>query len=269
MLVEVEPGVRLCVQDRGAGRPIVLIAGFGLSHPVWEEEVRELAGAGYRALCIDLRGTGGSDKPPGDHSIERHSLDVQTVLERLELRDAVLVGWSFGGQVCFHLAGTAAQRVARLVLVCSNGVRASRSEAFPFGPPGDKALAVMLAAEREDPVGSRRDAILSGFPDGREPAPGVVDRLLALHLQLPTPCAEAWYEAYLTTDLTHLVDRVTVPVLQIVGTADAVTTPAGAAWLRDRLADARIVELDGVGHYPMVEAGPRFREALLEFVREG
>jgi non-heme chloroperoxidase len=262
--VEVEPGVRLHVQDLGAGRPVVLIAGFGLSHPVWDAEVRELIAAGHRAVCVDLRGTGGSDKPPGDHSIERHSCDVQTVLEQLDLREVTLVGWSFGGQVCFHLAGTAPARIAQLVLVCSNAVRASRSEAFPYGGPADKVLRFMVQAELDDRIAARVAALQMGFPVGMGPRPDLLDFLLRTHLRMPSWCAVAWYEAYLQTDLTHLLDSVRLPVLQIVGGADPVTSPDGARWLEQRLADARIVELPGVGHYPMFEAGAAFRVALLE-----
>jgi non-heme chloroperoxidase len=263
--VEVEPGVRLHVQDLGTGRPVVLIAGFGLSHVVWDAEVREMIAAGHRAVCIDLRGTGGSDKPAGDHSIERHSLDVAAVLEELDLREVTLVGWSFGGQVCFHLAGTAPARIAQLVLVCSNGVRASRSADYPFGGPPDKVQQLMVQAELDDRIGARVASLQMGFPVGMGPRPDLLDFLLRTHLQMPSWCAVAWYEAYIQTDLTHLLDAVTAPVLQIIGGADPVTSPDGARWLADRLADTRLVELDGVGHYPMFEAGAAFRGALLEF----
>ncbi len=265
LLVEVESGVRLHVQDLGDGRPVVLIAGFGLSHAVWDAEVRELIAAGHRAVCIDLRGTGGSDKPATGHSIERHSRDVQAVLTHLGLRDATLVGWSFGGQVCFHLAGTAPERIAQLVLVCSNGVRASRSEGFPYGGPPDKVQRRMVDAELEDRFAARLAALKTGFPDGYPPPPAVLDFLLHVHLQMPSWCAVPWYESYLQTDLTPLIGSIAVPVLQVVGAADPVTAPAGAHWLAERLADTRVVELDGVGHYPMFEAGERFRAALLEF----
>ena len=264
--VEVEPGVRLHVQDVGAGRPVVLVAGFGLSHEVWDREVRELGEAGFRAVCVDLRGSGLSDKPMGDHSIERHSRDVQAVLEDLDLRDATLVGWSFGGQVCFHLAATAPERAAQLVLVCSNAVRASRSDEFPFGAPADKLIPALVAAERGDRLRSRRQTIASGFAG--EPDPDTVAFLVRVQLQMPSWAAVAWYEAYLRTDLSSLLSDVSMPVLQIVGSADPVTGLDGARWLESRLADSRIVELPECGHYPMFERGKAFDAALLGFVRE-
>jgi non-heme chloroperoxidase len=90
-MIEVEPRVEIYAQDLGSGPPVVLIAGFGLSHPVWDAEVRELLEAGHRVICIDLRGTGRSDKPAGGYDIPRLTDDVAAVLDALEVTDATVV----------------------------------------------------------------------------------------------------------------------------------------------------------------------------------
>jgi non-heme chloroperoxidase len=262
--IAVEPDVRLFVQDIGEGRPIVLIAGFGLSHEVWDREVRELSSC-YRVVCIDLRGTGGSDKPLGDYSVGRLADDVQAVLSQLDLHDVTLVGWSFGGQIAFHLAASSADRLAQLVLVCSNGVRASRSPAFPFGAPADPLLEALVRGEREQRLASRRQTIASGFHG--EPDRDALEFLLRVQLQMPSWAAVACFHSYLMTDLVDQLPAVTLPVLQIVGTEDRVTPPKGARWLQDQLADARLIELPACGHYPMFEAGACFDAALLEFAQ--
>jgi pimeloyl-ACP methyl ester carboxylesterase len=263
--IEVEPGVSVYVQDVGSGRPVVLVAGFGLSHEVWDNEVRELAAA-HRVVCIDLRGTGRSDKPIGDYSIARLAADLEIVLASLELREVTLVGWSFGGQIGFHLAATAPERLARLVLLCSNGVRASRSDEFPFGAPAEALLAALVRGEREDRIAARYKTIASGFHD--EPDPRVVEFLVRVQLQMPSWAAIACYESYLRTDLVAELPRVSLPVLQILGTDDAVTPLGGAAWLQERLANGRLVSLAECGHYPMFEAPAELAAALTEFAAE-
>jgi pimeloyl-ACP methyl ester carboxylesterase len=263
--IEVELGVRLHVQDLGDGPPVVLLAGFGLSHPVWDAEVRELTEAGHRAICIDLRGTGRSDKPLHGYSVARLAEDVATVLDELELDPVSLVGWSFGGQVALRLAAASPERLARLVLVCSHGVRASRSEEFPFGAPADALLTALVAGERERRLSSRRHTIASGFAG--EPDPDAIAFLLAVQLEMPSWAAVACYEAYLQTDLVCLLSDIAVPVLQILGEQDPVTPLEATAWLQERLPDLRVVRLPGCGHYPMLETGRAFRDALLEFAR--
>ena len=134
-------------RDVGEGRPLVLIPGFGLNHEVWEGQVRALVEE-HRVVCIDLRGTGRSDKPTGGYGIDRLADDVLEVLESLDLHEVTLVGWSFGGQVAFRLAARSPERLRQLVLIASNGVRASRSEDFPFGPDADSLETALVRAGR-------------------------------------------------------------------------------------------------------------------------
>ncbi|WP_354699698.1 Non-heme chloroperoxidase [Paraconexibacter sp. AEG42_29] len=263
--VDVEPDVALHVQDVGAGRPVVLLAGFGLNHAVWDGTVLAL-GATNRVLCIDLRGTGRSDKPIGDYGMERLAADVVAVLDALDLEDVTLVGYSFGGQIALKVAATAPKRLAQLVLVCSNGVRASRSDEFPFGPEPAPLQAALVNAERERRVATRRRTVVSAFAS--EPDAGLLDWLVRQQLDMPSWAAVACYDTYLNTDLVGLLPRVTLPVLQIIGTEDPVTVAEGAPWLQERLADARLVAIEGCGHYPMFEARAEFDEALMGFVAE-
>jgi non-heme chloroperoxidase len=264
-LIAVEPGVSVYVQDVGAGPAVVLLAGFGMSHEVWDAEVRELASAGHRVVCIDPRGTGRSGKPLGDYSVARLAADIDAVLDALDVSEATVVGWSFGGQIGLALTAAAPSRVARLVLVCSNGVRASRSDGFPFGAPAESLLAALVGAEQSDRIGSRYKTIASGFASS-EPDPRVVEFLARVQLQMPSWAAVACYESYLMTDLSAVLPSVGIPVVQILGADDVVTPAGGAHWLGDRLSDWRLVSLEGCGHYPMFEAAPAFRSALLEAV---
>lgn len=192
---------------------------------------------------------------------------MEAVLDQLDLRDVTLAGWSFGGQVAFHLAAQAASRVAQLVLVCSNGVRGpTRSDAFPFGAPGDSLYEALVRGERENRIAARYRTIGSGFC--HEPAPGVLDFLVRVQLQMPSWAAIACYESYLRTDLVSAIQAVKVPVLQILGAEDVVASQDGARWLQTQLADGRLLTLEGCGHYPMFEAGAAFDTALVRFAAE-
>ncbi|GAA5174610.1 alpha/beta fold hydrolase [Pseudonocardia eucalypti] len=268
-VVEVEPGVRLHVRDVGRGRPVLLIAGFGLDHEVWHAQLRDLAPS-YRVLGLDLRGTGSSDKPVRGYGMDRLVADVRTVLDRLDLRDVSLVGYSFGGQVGLAVAAAGERRLAQLVLVCSNGVRATRSARFPFGRDADRLEPALLTAERTDRKAARRANVRGAF--GTVPEPGLVDWLVGMQLRMPTWSAIECYRTYLRTDLTAALDGVGLPVRQIVGAADPVTPADGAEWVRRRLAasggDGHLTVLAECGHYPMFEAGERFDRALAGYLAE-
>jgi non-heme chloroperoxidase len=263
-LVRADTGVELYVQDIGHGPAVVLIAGFGLTHEVWDREVRLLA-AQHRVICIDQRGHGASSKPYTGYDIPRLANDLLSVLDALEVTACTLVGWSFGGQVAFKAAAASGEdRVERLVLVGSNGVRASRSDRFPFGHAAEDLEAPLIEAEITDRIAARRAALRSAAH--RPLSHDELDWLLRCSLQMPSWAAVACYRSMLNTDLIDDIESVTMPVLQIVGNADPVHSAKGARWLQQRLPHARLEGLDNCGHYPMLEAGDRFDDLLTTFV---
>jgi len=262
--VDVGDGVRIHVQDLGAGPALVLISGFGLTNELWDRQVRVLTEQGYRAVCVTQRGHGHSDKPLRGYDIDHMAHDVIAVLNTMGIRDATLVGHSFGGQVAFRVSACAPELVARLVLVGSNAVRASRGDGFPFGAPPEPILEAMIADEHQDRVGARCRTIRSGF--GSEPNPSLVDWLVSCSLQMPSWAAVSCYRSMLTADLLADIPRVTQPVLQIVGAIDPVHSVRGARWLQQQLSDATLVEIPGCGHYPMLESADAFDAALSDFL---
>lgn len=262
--VEVDHGVRLYVQDVGDGPPVVLVAGFGLDHQAWDRQVRVLAEHGYRVLCVDQRGHGHSDKPLDGYDVDRLSLDLRQALDRTGVRECSLVGWSFGGQVAFRAAADDPALVRSLVLVGSNAVRASRGPGFPFGAPPEKLEAALIADESENRVRARRATLAQGF--AAPPDEDTLRWLLDRSLRMPSWAAVACYRSMLYTDLTADLSRITVPVLQVIGSADPVHSAKGARWLNERLPGARLAEIDGCGHYPMIEAPGEFDAVLLRFL---
>src|SRR3954453_12993298 len=89
-------GVRLNYVDEGAGTPVVLIAGFAAPLETWELQRQALRAEGHRAIGLDRRPHGGSDKPAYGQRMSRHGKDVHDVLDVLSLDDVVMVGGSMG-----------------------------------------------------------------------------------------------------------------------------------------------------------------------------
>ncbi len=264
-VVEVEAGISIHAQDLGVGRPVLLIAGFGLNSEAWQGQVASLTAAGHRVVAVDVRGTGQSSKPLDGYDMDRLVADLAAVISHLDLRDLTLVGWSFGAQISLALSAAVAERVTSMVWVGSNAVRASRTEEFPFGPEPDALEARLVHLERTKRIETRRRTIASAFHT--EPDPDVLGWLLRMQLQMPSWAAVACYRTYLRTDQVAALPAVTVPVLQIMGTHDPVSPIAGTPWVQERLKDGRVVELD-CGHYPMLELPAEFDAALLTFLAE-
>lgn len=116
--VDVAPGVRMAYEDRGTGRPIVFVHGWGGSGDVWDYQVLDLADQ-FRVITVDLRGHGVSDKPWGDYGYATFCADLATLMRELSLEDVTLVGWSMGGHIGLKFVQTIGAPVARLVLTGS------------------------------------------------------------------------------------------------------------------------------------------------------
>jgi non-heme chloroperoxidase len=262
--VDVDFGVRVHVQDVGAGPAVVLVSGFGLDHELWDRQVRILVEHGHRVVCLSQRGHGLSDQPLHGYDIHRLATDLIVALERIGVTDACVVGHSFGGQVAFHASALESRLFSRLVLVGSNAVRASRSMDFPFGSPPEAILEALVADEHQDRITARYKTILSGF--GGEPDHRLVDWLVRCSLRMPSWAAIACYRSMLTTDLLAEIPCVTQPVLQVIGSTDPVHSAKGARWLQQQLSNSTLLEIPDCGHYPMLEAADAFDAALVKFL---
>jgi cis-3-alkyl-4-acyloxetan-2-one decarboxylase len=102
--VEIEPGLAMHVMEQGKGRPVVLFHG----NPTWgflyRKVAAELRDEPFRLIMPDLIGLGFSDRPPrvGDHTFANHSKWMSTLLDELDLADAIAVVQDWGGPIGLH-----------------------------------------------------------------------------------------------------------------------------------------------------------------------
>ena len=112
--------IELYYEDQGQGQPVVLIHGYPLNGHSWERQTRELLDQGYRVITYDRRGFGQSSKVDTGYDYDTFAADLNTVLETLDLRDVVLVGFSMGtGELARYVARYGHDRVAKLAFLAS------------------------------------------------------------------------------------------------------------------------------------------------------
>src|ERR1700731_3497585 len=112
--------IEIHYEDHGSGQPVVLIHGYPLNGNSWERQERELLAAGYRCISYDRRGFGRSSQPTVGYDYDTFAADLNTVLETLDLRDVVLVGFSMGtGELGRYLGRFGSGRVAKPAFLAS------------------------------------------------------------------------------------------------------------------------------------------------------
>jgi pimeloyl-ACP methyl ester carboxylesterase len=119
-------GLKVRVVERGApdAPPVVLLHGWGCSAYIFRHNLPAIAEAGFRAIAVDLKGHGLSDKPRGksEYSIDALVDHLRDILDSLGIERARLVGHSMGGALIYHFAARFPDRVESLVLLSPVGL---------------------------------------------------------------------------------------------------------------------------------------------------
>ena len=124
-------GIRLHVAELGEGPLVLLLHGFPEFWWSWRHQLTSLAEAGYRAVAVDLRGYGDSDKPPRGYDGFTLAGDVAGLVKALGAQRAHLVGHAWGGA-----AGVDGRRHASAPgLVDLRAVRTASAGVAPLVPP--------------------------------------------------------------------------------------------------------------------------------------
>jgi 3-oxoadipate enol-lactonase len=251
------------VTGRPGAAPILFIQGLGADKNGWNLQ-RLATATRYRAVALDNRGAGRSDKPHGPYTLEQMADDAVSVLDHAGIDTAHVVGASMGGAISQIVAVKYPERTRSLTLACTAGRN------HPW---------------REELLISWRDSALErGIGSmGHEAARWVIGprsfrRLLPaigwlgpLALGRPAHAFAAQVDAILAAGEIHqdLIDRlpeIVVPTLVMVGNQDILTPRGDSEDLAATIPTAELVVISGAAHGFMVEHASTFNRVLLEFL---
>lgn len=274
-------GVRTFIREAGPadGPPVVLVHGFGGLTYTWRDTLPALATAGYRALALDLKGFGLSDKSfAHDFSHGSQADFVMAVMSAVGIERAVWVGHSMGGSVIGHAALRHPERVTALVFV-AGAVR----EAGQSGGGGSLlGLPLSIGALAEFPPFQRWGQLLLRTQLTRERL--AQTQLTAYHVKsVVTPEVEEAYLGILEIrdwDLALLgvlrdgdrnglpqpVSALRAPTLILWGDQDTWVPLERGQALHAALPQSELIVFPEVGHLPMEETPAAFNAALVEFL---
>lgn len=261
-------GIELYYDIRGAGTPLVLLAGLGYSNWQWCK-LAPLLAPHCQVILPDNRGVGRSSKPPGPYTAAMLATDIIGLLDALALDQAVILGHSMGGFVAQALALDFPQRVSKLILAATN-----------FGGPRHipitPAAMAVLTDTTGDPLTRLRNGIrISTAPGFAEAHPEIVAEWL--DWRAAAPLDPVGYQAQLAIGLGLLSEAnaferrlpaITAPTLILFGAHDAVVPPANAALLAQQIPHSRVHILPDAGHFFPLETPEEAARVVIEFVCE-
>ncbi len=281
-------GIRLHVAEMGTGPLVLLLHGFPEFWWSWRHQLPALAAAGMRAVAVDLRGYGDSDKPPRGYDLWTLSGDVAGLVRALGERQADLVGHDWGGVLGWCTAALH-PRVVRSVTVLAAAHPRAMGQALLLDA-AQRSAARYLAEFQTPWLPERRltrdgaimvEQLLGGGAGPQWRASSeftAVARRYREAMLIPAAahCALEYYRwvgrsqfRFDGRRLSRAVDRaIRVPVLQVHGADDPYvlerTARRSARWARDGY---RYEVLPGIGHFVQQEAPERTTALLTEFLR--
>ena len=274
--VEVDGGINLHYVEAGHGPPVVLLHGFPEFWYSWRRQLPALASAGYRAIAIDMRGFGQSDKP---REVEAYLLptlgrDIARAIETLGADRASVVGHDFGALVAWQVAMHHPDVVERLVII--NVPHPERGRASLRSPRQLRRswyigfFQIPVLAEAYVRWGDHqfiRRALRAGSTgNGPEDVERYVD---AFAIPGVARSGLNYYRALFRLFVRGApeIRRIDAPVMVMWGEQDPYLGSEWAEPLRRWVPDVRMECLPDVGHWPQIDQPDRVNSMLLDFLQ--
>jgi non-heme chloroperoxidase len=274
--VTTQDGTDIFFKDWGSknAHPIVFHHGWPLSADDWDAQMLFFLAQGFRVVAHDRRGHGRSSQVSDGHDMDHYAADVSTVVEHLDLKNAIHVGHSTGGgEVARYVAkyGEPQGRVVKAVLVSAVPPLMVRTEGNPGGTPIEvfDGFRAALAANRPQFYLDVPTGPFYGYNRaGAKVSQGIIENWWRQGMM---GSAKAHYEgikAFSETDQTEDLKAITVPTLVMQGDDDQVVPYKNAAILQDQLLQNSTLKIyPGYPHGMHSTNADTINGDLLAFVR--
>lgn len=263
--IEVETNVRLHITDAGEGRPIILIHGWPLSDEMYEYQYNDLMNAGFRAIGITLRGFGKSDKPYGSYDYDVHVKDIKKVLDKLDIKDAVLGGFSMGGAIAVRFAaGDQGNHISKLALFGAAAPSWTQREDFPFNLP-QSAVDDLIKLNHKDRPKLLSDVAKIFSATETSLNEGIGSWLNGISLSASAYATAQCLIALRDTDLRADIAKITIPTLILHGKKDKICSFDLANQMKAGIQNSQLVVFENSGHSLFLEETEKFNRELIKF----
>lgn len=266
--ISVESNVDLHITNAGEGRPIVLIPGWPLSDEMYEYQYNDLINKNFQVIGITLRGFGKSDKPYSKYDYDVHAEDILNVLSELDVRDAVLVGFSMGGAIAIRVVAMDDEsRISKLVLCGAAAPIWTQRSDFPYNLL-QSAVDELIALNFKD-----RPKLLANFAKIFSATETSLNKGIGLWLNNMGMSASSYATAQCLmalrdTDLRTDMAKITIPTLIMHGKKDKICSFDLAGQMKAGIKNSQLVPFEISGHSLFLEETEKFNEELIKFAEK-
>jgi len=265
-------GHDLAYRLEGSGPVLLLLHGIAGSSRTWRDVIPRLTDR-FTVIAPDLTGHGHSEKPVGDYSLGAFASGIRDLLEVLSIDRVTVIGQSFGGGVAMQLVYQHPERCERLVLVDSGGRGREVSWLLRLmALPGSEYVMPVIFPSFVRDWGDN----LFRMIDERGIRMGRITEMWSAYASL----AESENRQAFARTIKSVIDpggqtvsamdrlylASPMPALIIWGDRDDIIPVSHAYAAHQAMPGSRLVIIEGVGHFPQIEAPEQFVDALVDFI---
>lgn len=268
----VKDGTEIYYKDWGKGQSVVFCHGWPLTSDSWESQMFFLASKGYRCIAHDRRGHGRSSQPSEGNEMDTYADDLAALIEKLDLKNIVLVGFSTGGgEVARYIGRHGTSRVAKAALISSVTPLMLKTQANP----GGLALEVFdgfrkaFLADRSQFFKDVAGGPFFGFNrKGAKISQGMIDSWWLQGMMGGHKNTYECIKAFSETDFTEDLKKFDIPTLIIHGDDDQVVPIDAAGRASAKIVkNAKFIVYPGAPHGLTDTHKDKLNADLLEFIR--
>ena len=266
--IEIEHNVRLHITDAGEGSAIVLLHGWPLSDEMYEYQYNDLLNNNFRVIGITFRGFGKSDKPYGAYNYDIHAADIKKVLDKLDIKDAVLGGFSMGGSIAIRYVSIYdGAHISKLALFGAAAPIWTQRKDFPYNLP-QNAVDDLIKLNYQD-----RPKLLSDFAkifSATETSlnEGIGSWLNGICLSASSHATAECLIALRDTDLRSDLAKISIPTVIMHGRKDKICSFVLAEQMKAGILNSHIVAFENSGHSMFLEETKKFNSELIQFANK-
>ena len=269
--ITTKDGTQIYYKDWGSGQPIVFSHGWPLTGDAFEDQMFFLASRGYRCIAHDRRGHGRSSQPWNGNDLDTYADDLATLVNALDLKQAIHIGHSTGGgEVTRYIGRHGTKRVAKAALIGAIPPVMVKSAANPGGTPIEEfdKLRAAVQADRTKFWQDLTYPFYSYNRPGAKVSEGVRQQFILQSMMCGFPASYFCIKAFSETDLTEDLKKFDVPTLILHGDDDQIVPIADSALLSSKIVKgAKLVIYQGAPHGMCTTLKDRVNDELLAFIK--
>jgi non-heme chloroperoxidase len=250
--ITVKDGTTIYFKDWGTGQPIVFSHGWPLTADAWDAQMLFFGERGYRVIAHDRRGNGRSSQSWDGNDMDTYADDLAALFEKLDLKEAVMVGHSTGGgEVARYLGRHGTKRVAKAVLAAAVPPLMLKTDKNPGGLPMS-AFDGIRAGVAGDRSQFYKDLTLPFYGYNRPNAKiseGVRENFWLQGMLGSVKSQYDTVKAFSETDFTEDLKKIDIPTLVLHGDDDQIVPIDAAGRMSTKLVkNAKLKVYPGFPH---------------------